>query len=160
MERVVGTVARGLRCPIIHEGDPIEEIVVDTVLKAAKIEGFTIQERDIVSITESIVARAQGNYVTIDHIAEDIHNKFGDDTIGVIFPILSRNRFGTCLRGIAKGAKKIVLMLSYPSDEEAGTQRQPYNAFDCDFRFALSARRDHRRQACRSFQPKIHNHRF
>lgn len=117
MERVVGTVARGLRCPIIHEGDPIEEIVVDTVLKAAKIEGFTIQERDIVSITESIVARAQGNYVTIDHIAEDIHNKFGDDTIGVIFPILSRNRFGTCLRGIAKGAKKIVLMLSYPSDE-------------------------------------------
>jgi F420-0:gamma-glutamyl ligase len=117
VERVVGTVARGLRCPIINEGDNIEEIVVDSVLKAAEIEKLTINDKDIVSITESIVARAQGNYATIDHIATDIKAKFEDDTIGVIFPILSRNRFGNCLRGIAKGAKKIVLMLSYPSDE-------------------------------------------
>jgi F420-0:gamma-glutamyl ligase len=117
VERVVGTVARGLRCPIINQGDNIEEIVVDSVLKAAEIEKLTINDKDIVSITESIVARAQGNYATIDHIATDIKAKFEDDTIGVIFPILSRNRFGNCLRGIAKGAKKIVLMLSYPSDE-------------------------------------------
>lgn len=117
VERVVGTVARGLRCPIINEGDQIDQIVVDSVLKAAEVEGLTIQDKDIVAITESIVARAQGNYVTIDHVAKDIKAKFGDDTIGVIFPILSRNRFGNCLRGIAKGAKKIVLMLSYPADE-------------------------------------------
>ncbi|MFD0959213.1 coenzyme F420-0:L-glutamate ligase [Paenibacillus chungangensis] len=117
MERVVGTVARGLRCPIINNGDCIEEIVVDSVLKAAEIEGFTINDKDIVSITESVVARAQGNYATVDHIAKDVQAKFGDDTIGVIFPILSRNRFAVCLRGITKGAKKIVLMLSYPSDE-------------------------------------------
>ncbi|QUW20605.1 coenzyme F420-0:L-glutamate ligase [Sporosarcina sp. Marseille-Q4063] len=117
MERVVGTVARGIRCPIINEGDNIEEIVVESILKAAEIENLTINDKDIVSITESIVARAQGNYATIDHIATDIKSKFEDDTIGVIFPILSRNRFGNCLRGIAKGAKKIVLMLSYPSDE-------------------------------------------
>jgi len=117
MERVVGTVARGLRCPIINEGDNIEEIVVDSVLKASEVEGLKINDKDIVAITESIVARAQGNYATVDHIAKDIHSKFGDDTIGVIFPILSRNRFGNCLRGIAKGAKKIVIMLSYPSDE-------------------------------------------
>ncbi|VEF46083.1 F420-0--gamma-glutamyl ligase [Bacillus freudenreichii] len=117
MERVVGTIARGLRCPIINEGDRIEEIVVDSVLKAAEVEGFTVQNKDIVTVTESVVARAQGNYATIDHIAKDVQAKFGDDTIGVIFPILSRNRFGVCLRGIAKGAKKIVLMLSYPSDE-------------------------------------------
>lgn len=117
MERVVGTVARGLRCPIINQGDHIENIVVDSVLKAAEVEGFEIQDKDIVSITESIVARAQGNYATIDHIAKDVRSKFGDDTIGVIFPILSRNRFATCLRGIAKGANKIVIMLSYPSDE-------------------------------------------
>ncbi|WP_153731123.1 coenzyme F420-0:L-glutamate ligase [Sporosarcina obsidiansis] len=117
MERVVGTVVRGLRCPIINEGDNIEQIVVDSVLEASRIENISFQDKDIVSITESIVARAQGNYATIDHIAKDIEAKFGDDTIGVIFPILSRNRFGNCLRGIAKGAKKIVLMLSYPSDE-------------------------------------------
>lgn len=118
MERVVGTVVRGLRCPIINKGDNIEEIVVDSVLKAAEIEGITINDRDIVTVTESIVARAQGNYATIDHIAKDVQSKFGDSTIGVIFPILSRNRFAICLRGIAKGAaKKIVLMLSYPSDE-------------------------------------------
>ncbi|MFC5465700.1 coenzyme F420-0:L-glutamate ligase [Lederbergia graminis] len=117
MERMVGTVVRGLRCPIINQGDNIEEIVVDSVLKAAEVEGFEFQDKDIVTITESIVARAQGNYATIDDIAQDVSSKFGEDTIGVIFPILSRNRFAVCLRGIAKGAKKIVLMLSYPSDE-------------------------------------------
>lgn len=117
MERVVGTVVRGLRCPIINQGDNIEEIVVDSVLKASEVEGFHIHDKDIVTVTESIVARAQGNYATIDHIAQDVKAKFGDETIGVIFPILSRNRFAICLRGIAKGAKKIVLMLSYPSDE-------------------------------------------
>jgi len=117
LERVVGTVVRGLRCPIINQGDSIEKIVVDSVLKASEVEGFTIQDRDIVTVTESIVARAQGNYATIDHIAKDVSSKFGEETIGVIFPILSRNRFAICLRGIAKGAKKIVLMLSYPSDE-------------------------------------------
>ena len=117
MERVVGTVVRGLRCPIINKGDNIEEIVVDSVLNAAKVEGFSINDKDIITVTESVVARAQGNYATIDNIAKDINSKFGDDTIGVIFPILSRNRFAICLRGIAKGAKKIVLMLSYPSDE-------------------------------------------
>lgn len=117
MERVVGTVVRGLRGPIINEGDNIEQIVVDTVLNAAKVDGYTIEDRDIVTITESIVARAQGNYATIDHIAQDVAAKYGDDTVGVIFPILSRNRFANCLRGIAKGVKKVVLMLSYPSDE-------------------------------------------
>jgi F420-0:gamma-glutamyl ligase len=117
LERVVGTVVRGLRCPIINQGDNIEEIVVDSVLKAAEVEGFHLHDKDIVTVTESIVARAQGNYATIDHIATDIRAKFGDETLGVIFPILSRNRFAICLRGIAKGAKKIVLMLSYPSDE-------------------------------------------
>lgn len=117
MTRAVGTVVRGLRGPIINEGDNIEQIVVDVVLNAAEVEGFQIEDRDIVTITESIIARAQGNYATIDDIATDVKEKFGDDTIGVIFPILSRNRFGNCLQGIARGAKKIVLMLSYPSDE-------------------------------------------
>jgi F420-0:gamma-glutamyl ligase len=117
LERVVGTVVRGLRCPIINQGDNIEEIVVDSVLKASEVEGFNINDKDIVTVTESIVARAQGNYATIDHISKDVSSKFGEDTIGVIFPILSRNRFAICLRGIAKGAKKVVLMLSYPSDE-------------------------------------------
>ena len=117
LERVVGTVVRGLRCPIIKEGDRIEDIVVESVLKASESEGFTINDKDIVTVTESVVARAQGNYASIDNIATDVKSKFGDDTIGVIFPILSRNRFAICLRGIAKAAKKIVLMLSYPSDE-------------------------------------------
>lgn len=117
MERVVGTVVRGLRCPIINEGDCIEDIVVDSVLKASEVEGFKINDKDVVTVTESVVARAQGNYATIDQIAKDVKSKFGDDTIGVIFPILSRNRFAICLRGIAKGSKKIILMLSYPSDE-------------------------------------------
>ena len=117
MERVVGVIARGLRAPIIKEGDNIREIVTETVLKASKAEGFKIQDRDIIGITESVVARAQGNYADIDAISQDISDKFGNDTIGVIFPILSRNRFAVCLRGIAKGARKIVLMLNYPSDE-------------------------------------------
>ncbi len=117
MERVVGTVVRGLRCPIINKGDNIEEIVVDSVLTAAKVEGFSINDKDVVTVTESVVARAQGNYASIDNIAKDVSSKFGEATVGVIFPILSRNRFAICLRGIAKGAKKIVLMLSYPSDE-------------------------------------------
>ena len=117
MERVVGTVVRGLRCPIINKGDNIEEIVVDSVLTAAKVEGFSINDKDVGTVTESVVARAQGNYASIDNIAKDVSSKFGEDTVGVIFPILSRNRFAICLRGIAKGAKKIVLMLSYPSDE-------------------------------------------
>lgn len=117
LERVVGTVSRGLRCPIINEGDHVEQIVVDSVLKASEVEGFTIHDQDIVSLTESIVARAQGNYATIDDIATDIHQKFGEDTIGVVFPILSRNRFATCLEGIAKHAKKVVIMLSFPADE-------------------------------------------
>ncbi len=114
---MVGTVVRGLRAPIIMEGDDIAQIVVDTVTKAASSEGYGIQDRDIVTITESIVARAQGNYASIDSIAEDVANKFGDSEFGVIFPILSRNRFAVILRGLSKKAKKIYLMLSYPSDE-------------------------------------------
>lgn len=117
MERMVGTVVRGLRTPIIMQGDDIPSIVVDTVLKASESEGFSIYDKDVVAITESVVARAQGNYASIDAIAKDISGKFADDTIGVIFPILSRNRFAICLKGIAKGAKKIVIMFSYPSDE-------------------------------------------
>lgn len=117
VERTVGTVSRGLRCPIINEGDNIESIVVESILTSAANEKYDVQDQDIVAVTESIVARAQGNYATIDQIAADVSQKFGDETIGVIFPILSRNRFSNCLRGIAKGAKKIVLMLSYPSDE-------------------------------------------
>ncbi len=117
MERVVGTVVRGLRGPIINEGDDIVQIVVDTTLNAAKVEGFDIEDRDIVTVTESVVARSQGNYAKISDIAADVNTKFGDDTVGVIFPILSRNRFSNILKGIAKGTKKIVLMLSYPSDE-------------------------------------------
>ena len=116
-ERRVGTVSRGIRCPIIREGDDLAKIVADSVLEAAEIEGFELRDRDVISITESIVARAQGNYVSVDNIASDVKAKLGGDTIGVIFPILSRNRFAVCLRGIAKGVKKIVLMLSYPSDE-------------------------------------------
>ena len=117
LERVVGTVVRGLRTPIINTGDNIVEIAVNTVLHTAEVEGFSIQDRDIVTITESVVARAQGNYATIDDIATDINAKFGEETVGVIFPILSRNRFANCLRGIARGTKRIVLMLSYPADE-------------------------------------------
>lgn len=117
MERKIGTVVRGIRCPIIREGDNLSQIVVDSVLEAAKQEGISLRDRDIVSVTESVAARAQGNYASIDAIAADVKNKLGGETIGVIFPILSRNRFSICLRGIAQGAKKVVLMLSYPSDE-------------------------------------------
>lgn len=117
MSRYVGTTSRGIRCPIIKEGDHLEDIVTESVLQAAKGEGFEIKDRDVIAITESIVARSQGNYCTIDDIAEDVKNKFQNDTIGVIFPILSRNRFSILLKGIARGVKKIVLMLSYPSDE-------------------------------------------
>ena len=116
-ERRVGTVSRGIRCPIIREGDNLAQIVTDSVLDAAQYEGFELRDRDVISITESIVARAQGNYASVDDIATDVKAKLGGGTVGVIFPILSRNRFAICLRGIAKGAKKIVLMLSYPSDE-------------------------------------------
>ena len=115
--RLVGTVSRGIRCPIIREGDNLAAIVADSVLAAAKSEGFSLRDRDVISITESIVARSQGNYAHIDDIAADVKAKFGGGTVGVIFPILSRNRFAICLKGIAKGAKKIVLMLAYPSDE-------------------------------------------
>ncbi len=117
MERRVGTVSRGIRGPIIRKGDDLAQIVTDSVLEAAASESFALHDRDVVAITESIVARAQGNYASVDAIAADVKAKLGGETIGVIFPILSRNRFAICLRGIAKGAKKIVLMLSYPSDE-------------------------------------------
>ncbi|MBE6627058.1 MAG: F420-0--gamma-glutamyl ligase, partial [Ruminococcaceae bacterium] len=116
-ERRVGTVSRGIRCPIIREGDDLAVIVSNSVIEAAEYEGFELRDRDVISMTESIVARAQGNYASVDDIATDVRAKLGGETVGVIFPILSRNRFAICLRGIAKGAKKIVLMLSYPSDE-------------------------------------------
>ena len=116
-ERRVGTVSRGIRCPIIRQGDNLAELVTNSVLEAAECEGFELRDRDVISITESIVARSQGNYCTVDNIASDVKAKLGGGTVGVIFPILSRNRFAICLRGIAKGAKKVVLMLSYPSDE-------------------------------------------
>ena len=117
MERKVGTVSRGIRCPIIREGDDLVEITVNSVLEAAESEGYEIRNRDVVALTESIVARSQGNYASVDAIAEDVRVKLGGETVGVIFPILSRNRFAICLRGIARGCKKVVLMLSYPSDE-------------------------------------------
>ena len=116
-DRRVGTVSRGIRCPIIREGDDLIQIVTDSVIDAASIEGFELHDRDVISMTESIVARSQGNYCTVDDIADDVRNKLGSDTVGVIFPILSRNRFAICLKGIAMGCRKIVLMLSYPSDE-------------------------------------------
>ncbi len=117
MGKMTGTVARGLKTPIINEGDQLENILVDCLLKAAKLDNFTIKDRDILSITESIVARAQGNYASTDAIAKDIRAKYGDDTIGLVFPILSRNRFALCLKGIAKAAKELVIQLSYPADE-------------------------------------------
>ena len=117
MERMVGTVSRGVRAPIIREGDDLAAIVVDSVLGAAESEGFEIRDRDVVAVTEAVVARAQGNYASTDAIAADVKSKFGEDTVGILFPILSRNRFSICLKGIAKGCRKVVLMLSYPSDE-------------------------------------------
>ena len=117
MERKVGTISRGIRCPIIREGDQLADIIVESVLEAAESEGFELRDRDVIAATESIVARAQGNYASVDDIGADVKAKLGGETIGVIFPILSRNRFSICLKGMARGAKKIVLMLSYPSDE-------------------------------------------
>ena len=117
MSRKVGTTSRGVRCPIIREGDDLAAIVVDSVIEAAESEGFRLNDRDVVAVTESVVARAQGNYASVDAIAKDVKEKLGGETVGVIFPILSRNRFAICLRGIARASKKIVLMLSYPSDE-------------------------------------------
>ena len=115
MSRMVGTVSRGVRAPIIRSGDNLADIVTSSVLEAAKSEGYEIRNRDIVAMTEAIVARAQGNYASVDDIAEDVKSKFSSGEVGVIFPILSRNRFAICLKGIARGAKKVVLMLSYPS---------------------------------------------
>lgn len=117
MDRTVGTVVRGLRAPIISSGDDIVQITVDSVLRASSAEGFSLRDKDIVAVTEAVVARAQGNYASIEHIAHDVKQKFEEDTVGLIFPILSRNRFAICLRGIAKSFKKVYLMFSYPSDE-------------------------------------------
>ena len=117
MERLVGTVSRGVRAPIIRQGDDLAAIVVDSVLAAAKSEGFELRDKDVIAVTEAVVARAQGNYATVEQIAKDVKAKFGDETVGVLFTILSRNRFAICLKGIASGCKKVVLMLSYPSDE-------------------------------------------
>ncbi len=117
MERKVGTISRGIRCPIIREGDNLADIIVSSVLEAAQSEGYELRDRDIIAATESIVARAQGNYASIDAVAKDVKEKTGGETVGIIFPILSRNRFSICLKGMAKGVKKVVLMLSYPSDE-------------------------------------------
>ena len=116
-ERRVGTVSRGIRCPIIREGDDLAKIVATSVLEAAESDGFSLRDRDVIALTESIVARSQGNYCSVDDIASDVKAKLGGETVGIIFPILSRNRFAICLRGIARGCKKVVLMLSYPSDE-------------------------------------------
>lgn len=129
MERRVGTVSRGIRGPIIREGDNLVDITVNSVLEAAESEGFRLRDRDVIALTESIVARAQGNYATVDDIATDVKNKLGGETVGVIFPILSRNRFAINLKGIAKGCKKVVLMLSYPSDE-VGNALLTYDQLD------------------------------
>lgn len=117
MERLLGTVSRGVRTPIIRQGDDLVQIVVDSVVNAAAGEGFELRDKDVVAVTEAVVARAQGNYATTAQIAKDVRARFGDETVGIVFPILSRNRFSICLKGIAAGCKKIVLMLSYPSDE-------------------------------------------
>ncbi|MBQ9765896.1 MAG: coenzyme F420-0:L-glutamate ligase [Lachnospiraceae bacterium] len=129
MERKVGTISRGIRCPIIREGDNLVDMTVTSVLDAAKSEGFSLRDRDVIALTESIVARAQGNYASVEDIAADVKAKLGGETIGVIFPILSRNRFAICLKGIAMGAKKVVLMLSYPSDE-VGNALLTYDQLD------------------------------
>jgi len=129
MERKTGTISRGIRCPIIREGDDLAQIVCDSVIDAAKSDGFELRDKDVVAVTESIVARSQGNYASVDAIAKDVKEKLGGETVGVIFPILSRNRFAICLRGIAMGCKKIVLMLSYPSDE-VGNHLLTYDQLD------------------------------
>ncbi len=129
MERKVGTVSRGIRCPIIREGDNLVDITVNSVIEAAESEGYAFRDRDVVALTESIVARSQGNYVSVQNIADDVKAKLGGGTIGIIFPILSRNRFAICLKGMAMGAKKVVLMLSYPSDE-VGNALLTYDQLD------------------------------
>ena len=129
MERKIGTISRGIRGPIIREGDNLADITVKSVLEAAESEGFSLRDRDVIALTESIVARSQGNYASVDDIATDVKNKLGGETIGVIFPILSRNRFAICLKGIAMGAKKVILMLSYPSDE-VGNKLLSYDELD------------------------------
>jgi F420-0:gamma-glutamyl ligase len=129
MERKVGTVSRGIRCPIIREGDNLVDMAVTSVLEACESEGFSLRDRDVIALTESIVARAQGNYATVNDIAADVKAKLGGETVGVIFPILSRNRFAICLKGIAMGCKKVVLMLSYPSDE-VGNALLTYDQLD------------------------------
>ena len=129
MERKTGTISRGIRCPIIREGDNLAQIVCDSIIDAAKCDGFELRDKDVVAVTESIVARSQGSYASVDAIAKDVKNKLGGETVGVIFPILSRNRFAICLKGIAMGAKKIVLMLSYPSDE-VGNHLLTYDQLD------------------------------
>ena len=128
-ERKVGTISRGIRCPIIREGDNLVDMAVTSVLEAAESEGFSLRDRDVIALTESIVARSQGNYASVQNIADDVKAKLGGGTIGVIFPILSRNRFAICLKGIAMGAKKVVLMLSYPSDE-VGNALLTYDQLD------------------------------
>lgn len=127
--RRVGTTSRGIRCPIIREGDDLAAIVAENVLEAARAESFSLHDRDVIAVTESVVARAQGNYASVDEIAADVRAKLGGDTVGVLFPILSRNRFAICLRGIAKGCRKVVLMLSYPSDE-VGNQLVTWDQID------------------------------
>ena len=129
MERRTGTISRGIRCPIIREGDDLAQIVCNSIIEAAECDGFELRDKDVVAVTESIVARSQGNYATVEAIAKDVKAKLGGETIGVIFPILSRNRFAICLRGIAMGAKKVVLMLSYPSDE-VGNHLLTYDQLD------------------------------
>ncbi len=129
MQRRTGTISRGIRCPIIREGDDLAKIVCDSVVEAAECDGFELREKDVVAVTESILARSQGNYATVDAIAKDVRAKLGGETVGVIFPILSRNRFAICLKGIAMGCKKVVLMLSYPSDE-VGNHLLTYDQLD------------------------------
>ena len=129
MQRRTGTISRGIRCPIIREGDDLAKIVCDSVIEAAEIDGFELREKDVVAVTESILARSQGNYASVDAIAKDVKAKLGGETVGVIFPILSRNRFAICLKGIAMGCKKVVLMLSYPSDE-VGNHLLTYDQLD------------------------------
>ncbi|MBR3818713.1 MAG: coenzyme F420-0:L-glutamate ligase [Clostridia bacterium] len=129
MERKTGTISRGIRCPIIREGDDLAKIVCNSIMEAAECDGFELRDKDVVAVTESIVARSQGNYANVDAIAKDVKTKLGGETVGVIFPILSRNRFAICLKGIAMGAKKVVLMLSYPSDE-VGNHLLTYDQLD------------------------------
>ena len=129
MERLIGTVSRGIRGPIIRQGDDLVDIAVSCIMDAAASENIEIRDRDIIALTESIVARAQGNYATVADIADDVRSKTGGGTVGVIFPILSRNRFAICLKGIAKGCRKVVLMLSYPSDE-VGNALLTYDQLD------------------------------